>query len=122
MPSGRAPPASVASCNWTSPTSGPREPSRNVARTGRAGGGVGAGDLDVGRAGFRLADHAAGRHIARVEVELLQVGGERSEELVLALEVTRHHRAADDDALFRAVRSELADTVGAAAGPVWNTG
>ena len=40
------------------------------------------------------------------------VGGERSEELVLALEVTRHHRAADDDALFRSVRSELADTVG----------
>ena len=40
------------------------------------------------------------------------VGGERSEELVLALEVTRHHRAAEDDALFRAVRAELADAVG----------
>jgi 8-amino-7-oxononanoate synthase len=40
------------------------------------------------------------------------VGGERSEELVLALEVSRHHRASDDDTLFRAVRSELADTVG----------
>ena len=40
------------------------------------------------------------------------VGGERSEELVLALEVTRHHRASDDDTLFQAVRSELADTVG----------
>jgi 8-amino-7-oxononanoate synthase len=42
------------------------------------------------------------------------VGGERSEELVLALEVSRHHRATDDDTLFRAVRSELADTVGVA--------
>ena len=40
------------------------------------------------------------------------VGGERSEELVLALEVSRHHRVADDDALFQAVRAELADTVG----------
>jgi 8-amino-7-oxononanoate synthase len=40
------------------------------------------------------------------------VGGERSEELVLALEVSRHHRASDDDALFQSVRSELADTVG----------
>ena len=40
------------------------------------------------------------------------VGGERSEELVLALEVSRHHRAADDDTLFQGVRSELADTVG----------
>jgi 8-amino-7-oxononanoate synthase len=40
------------------------------------------------------------------------VGGERSEELVLALEVSRHHRAADDDTLFQAVRAELADTVG----------
>jgi 8-amino-7-oxononanoate synthase len=40
------------------------------------------------------------------------VGGERSEELVLALEVTRHHRASDDDALFHAVRAELADSVG----------
>src|SRR5204862_6007458 len=40
------------------------------------------------------------------------VGGERSEELGLALEVSRHHRVADDDALFLAVRSELADTVG----------
>jgi hypothetical protein len=33
---------------------------------------------------------------------------------VLALEVSRHHRATDDDTLFRAVRSELADTVGVA--------
>jgi len=40
------------------------------------------------------------------------VGGERSEELVLALEVSRHHRAADDETLFQAVRTELADTVG----------
>lgn len=40
------------------------------------------------------------------------VGGERSEELVLALEVTRHHRASEDEALFRAVRTELADSVG----------
>jgi 8-amino-7-oxononanoate synthase len=40
------------------------------------------------------------------------VGGERSEELVLALEVSRHHRAADDDTLFQAVRTELADNVG----------
>jgi len=40
------------------------------------------------------------------------VGGERSEELVLALEVSRHHRAADDDTLFQSVRTELADTVG----------
>jgi len=40
------------------------------------------------------------------------VGGERSEELVLALEVSRHHRVADDEPLFQAVRSELAGTVG----------
>jgi acyl-CoA synthetase (AMP-forming)/AMP-acid ligase II len=40
------------------------------------------------------------------------VGGDRREELVLALEVSRHHRAADDDALFHGVRAELADTVG----------
>src|SRR5688572_23933598 len=40
------------------------------------------------------------------------VGGERSEELVLALEVTRHHRASEDEALFHAVRAELADSVG----------
>jgi len=40
------------------------------------------------------------------------VGGDRREELVLALEVSRHHRAADDDAVFHGVRTELADTVG----------
>jgi 8-amino-7-oxononanoate synthase len=40
------------------------------------------------------------------------VGGERSEELVVALEVTRHHRASEDDLVFRAVRTELADSVG----------
>lgn len=40
------------------------------------------------------------------------VGGDRREELVLALEVSRHHRTADDDAVFQGVRSELADTVG----------
>jgi 8-amino-7-oxononanoate synthase len=40
------------------------------------------------------------------------VGGERSEELVLALEVTRHHRASEDAALFNAVRVELADSIG----------
>ena len=40
------------------------------------------------------------------------VGGERSEELVVALEVTRHHRASEDELLFRAVRTELADAVG----------
>ncbi|HKH93447.1 MAG TPA: aminotransferase class I/II-fold pyridoxal phosphate-dependent enzyme [Gemmatimonadaceae bacterium] len=40
------------------------------------------------------------------------VGGHRTEELVLALEVTRHHRPSDDAALFHAVRTELAATVG----------
>ena len=40
------------------------------------------------------------------------VGAERGEQLVLALEVSRHHASEDDDALFHAVRTELASSVG----------
>ena len=40
------------------------------------------------------------------------VGAERGEQLVLALEVSRHHSSDDDDALFHAVRTELASSVG----------
>jgi 8-amino-7-oxononanoate synthase len=40
------------------------------------------------------------------------VGAERGEQLVLALEVSRHHASEDDDALFLAVRTELASSVG----------
>jgi 8-amino-7-oxononanoate synthase len=40
------------------------------------------------------------------------VGGARSEELVLALEVRRQHETSEDDALYHAVRSELAATIG----------
>ena len=40
------------------------------------------------------------------------VGAERGEQLVLALEVSRHHAPEEDDALIHAVRSELASSVG----------
>ncbi|HEX7978479.1 MAG TPA: aminotransferase class I/II-fold pyridoxal phosphate-dependent enzyme [Gemmatimonadaceae bacterium] len=40
------------------------------------------------------------------------VGADRGEQLVLALEVSRHHSSDDNDALFHAVRTELATSVG----------
>ena len=40
------------------------------------------------------------------------IGGERREELVVAVEVTRHHRDADNEAVFSAVRRALADREG----------
>src|SRR4029079_9062289 len=40
------------------------------------------------------------------------IGAERGEQLALALEVSRHHASEDDDALFHAVRTELASSVG----------
>ena len=40
------------------------------------------------------------------------VSGARGEELVLVLEVSRHHSPADDDALFHAVRTALAAEIG----------
>jgi 8-amino-7-oxononanoate synthase len=40
------------------------------------------------------------------------VAGPRGERLVLALEVSRHHRPEDDAAIYQAVRSELAGAVG----------
>jgi 8-amino-7-oxononanoate synthase len=61
---------------------------------------------------LELAAERSHPHLRPGFAAAFQVEGAAGEELVVALEVSRHHEPSDDETVFRAVRSALADSAG----------